>query len=328
MPKLITVVQKITLKNVEMNNRRSLFLLISVVMALLIGESIFLFIDLPVSILRLNIIAIIWSMPLVLFIGLSIIGIKCLETFEKQWFVKGWLFALFCSFALSVITGNRTLFPDRHIEYLMIPMCITSAYGLKKVFKGRMAIFHIPQVSKKLKPAFTRLPLLVTVGLILSSAVAVYPGQRSLEGINETISKPCINAFEWMGENLEKNYSVMAADLRLCRLAWAKGFNSTFEETGELWLSEDWKKCRYDLECHGNRIRVSHVLIDDVMRNDIIELGLWRNLNMSNQSYDKFLEQPFELIYRNVTLNAVGQEEHWIEIFEVNWTYIEKYFYF
>jgi hypothetical protein len=45
---------------------------------------------------------------------------------------------------------------------------------------------------------------------------------------------------------------------------------------------------------------------------------------MNNNSYDKFLDQPFELIYRNATLNIEMEEIHWTELYSVNWTYIEK----
>ena len=44
--------------------------------------------------------------------------------------------------------------------------------------------------------------------------------------------------------------------------------------------------------------------------------------------YDKFNKEPFELIYRNesaardpVTYEPIS----WVEVFEVNWTYIEEY---
>ena len=46
--------------------------------------------------------------------------------------------------------------------------------------------------------------------------------------------------------------------------------------------------------------------------------------NMTQEAYDKFLQLPFELIYRNATLDNQMKEVHWTEIYEVNWTYIEK----
>jgi hypothetical protein len=47
---------------------------------------------------------------------------------------------------------------------------------------------------------------------------------------------------------------------------------------------------------------------------------------MTNESYEKFSNQPFELVYRNATVNPDTEEESWTEVYKVNWEYIEEYF--
>ena len=61
------------------------------------------------------------------------------------------------------------------------------------------------------------------------------------------------------------------------------------------------------------------------MRNEVVHVGFGKIVYMANESYEKFKHPPFELVYRNATLNDRGEEVHWAEIYRVNWTYIDKY---
>ena len=47
---------------------------------------------------------------------------------------------------------------------------------------------------------------------------------------------------------------------------------------------------------------------------------------MTNESYEKFMYPPFELVYRNATLNQDMEEERWVDVYAVNWTFIEKFY--
>jgi hypothetical protein len=46
---------------------------------------------------------------------------------------------------------------------------------------------------------------------------------------------------------------------------------------------------------------------------------------MTNESYLKFKQEPFELVYRNATMNQDQEETHWAEVYLVNWTFIEQH---
>ena len=62
------------------------------------------------------------------------------------------------------------------------------------------------------------------------------------------------------------------------------------------------------------------------MRDRVVHVGFGDIVYMTNESYDKFLNQPYERIYRNATFNEELVEEHWEEIYAVNWTYIDEFF--
>ena len=69
---------------------------------------------------------------------------------------------------------------------------------------------------------------------------------------------------------------------------------------------------------------VTHVLIDDVMRDVSVNVHVLHSVYMTNESYLKFKQEPFELVYRNATVNQDNEEVHWAEVYSVNWTFIEQ----
>jgi hypothetical protein len=46
---------------------------------------------------------------------------------------------------------------------------------------------------------------------------------------------------------------------------------------------------------------------------------------MTNDSYLKFKQEPFKLVYRNATMNQNQEEVHWAEVYRVNWTFMEQH---
>jgi len=123
---------------------------------------------------------------------------------------------------------------------------------------------------------------------------------------------------------LDKNTTTIATDLRLSKLLWAEEFNSTYQFTGETWFTETWQECYKDLEEDRNHSRVTHILIDDSMRDTSVNIQLKTNFYMTNESYNKFLHQPFTLVYRNATVNQNMEEIRWTEIYSVNWEFIKE----
>ncbi|HVQ01455.1 MAG TPA: hypothetical protein VMT57_08075 [Candidatus Thermoplasmatota archaeon] len=296
------------------------------VTVLLSAEVMFLFVNFPISGIRMKPMSIVYSIPIVLFVGFGSMGVEYLRHVENRWFFQAWFCAILTSLLYSLFTMNSTLFPDRHIEYLSIPGCVLAAAGLMYFFREKR-----PHVSFSLKkqvptPYLQGVFAFVVGALVISNAVAVYPVYNSLDWMDESIPEPTVNAMQWIQENLTANTTVVATDLRLSKMLWADGINATFEDTNRTWTCSTWKECLPEFRPMHNRSHVTYVLIDDVMRDTSVNVRVVYSTYMTNESYLKFKEEPFELVYRNATVNQNGEETHWAEVYRVNWWYIALHF--
>jgi len=307
------------------SRKRAGILFAGTLICLLTAMLVFFFIPFPVSILRMNTTTLLYSIPVIIFCGISALGFEYLKELEGRKIIQGWFFAIFISFLFAFLTGDVNLFPDRHIEYLMVPMSIIAAYGLYRFFNNKFRVPTLPSLSLQKIPHRQWLFVGVTVFIILTNGMAVYPAKNSIGGINETISAPSLNAIQWMDEHLDKNQTMVASDLRLSKLAWADGFNTTFETTNEMWYCVQWHDCLQEMKGNETRGRITTIIIDDVMKTSVVNLALLRNVFMTNASYGKFSSDPFTLLYRNETTTASGEIIHWVEVYAVNWTFIENY---
>ena len=143
--------------------------------------------------------------------------------------------------------------------------------------------------------------------------------------MDESIPNETANAIDWINQHLESNQTLIATDLRLSKMIWAEGINATFEATNETWTSDTWVGCVTDFEATRNDHRVTHVLIDDVMRDVSVNIHVLQSVYMTNESYLKFSQEPFTCIYRNATFNQDNEETHWAEVYSVNWTFIDQH---
>ncbi|UCD14105.1 MAG: hypothetical protein JSW60_01440 [Thermoplasmatales archaeon] len=285
--------------------------------------------------------SIIYSLPLTLIFAFGVAGVRYTRFIPNGSFIRGWLLAILLSLVYGVLTNSSTILPHRHFEYIMAPLSIISLYGIRGIFLNlnyeRISKFtdrfrHIKKPSlyffKKSSLLQKRQPLYIAVILLLvtANAVSVYPSHVALNASYEAITDEDFAVIEWMGENYNKNDCVIASDHRLARVTEAVGFNTTLDESSIVWISENFTDCLYELEGIGkNHSRITHVIIDDIMKDKVVHVGFGQIFYMTNESYEKFSYQPFELAYRNKTINENMEEVHWAEIYEINWTYIEKY---
>jgi hypothetical protein len=80
-----------------------------------------------------------------------------------------------------------------------------------------------------------------------------------------------------------------------------------------------------------NYSKITHVFVDDIMKYDVVHIGIRKEgIYMTNETwtggYDKFLKQPFKLVYRNESMNLDSETLEpvsWAEVYEVNWSYID-----
>jgi len=133
-----------------------------------------------------------------------------------------------------------------------------------------------------------------------------------------------------MNENLDKNSTVAASDHRLERWIESTGFNTSKDETYNLWIAEDVSECIDELLGFGkNYSRITHVVIDDIMFNEVVHIGIRSegvvSVFMTDESYNKFTQQPFELIYTEESFNLDTDERlRWTEVYQINWSYIDN----
>ena len=267
--------------------------------------------------------ALLYSLPMLLLVSLSLAGFSDLKKTNGGIFIRGWSMALLLSFLYSLVSAN--FFPDRHLEYLIVPLCIPAAIVVKEMLEG-----HKEQDIKKaslrlvqpvLKHPHINVMAVIVVGIMcVSNIMVAYPTIDALNSIDERVSQPCINTFEWMEGNIS-NVSVVASDHRLSMILWAEGFNITYGETNHTWTAENATVCFSELK----ELNVTHIVIDDIMRETVINIDVGKYYHMSNESYEKFISEPFELIYRNATVNDIGEELHWVEVYKVNKSYFNIY---
>jgi hypothetical protein len=323
--KSIYNLKKTLMFNPAYSRKRALIYFTAGFVFILCAEFVFLFVNFPVSGIRLKPISILYSIPMLLFIGFGCLGVEYLKNVKNRWFFQAWLCAILSSFIYSLVTVNTTLFPDRHVEYLTVPACLFAAVGILYFFRFRERKVSL-SVKKQLSyPTIQVLFVLVVCGLVFSNAVAVYPVYTSLEWMDESIPNETANAINWINDNLDKNNTRIATDLRLSKMIWAEGFNVTYEDTNDTWTCDTWVGCVTDFEADENHYKVTHVFIDDVMRDVSVNVRVLQSVYMTNESYLKFTQEPFELIYRNTTVNQDNEEIHWAEVYRVNWTFIEQY---
>jgi hypothetical protein len=305
----------------------------------LTAMSVFTVVKLPWTNFSFTLLSILYSLPLLIVFSFGVAGFRYLRFIRNGAFVKGWLLAILLSFLYALLSNSRSLFPHRHLEYMMAPLSIITIYGIRAIFlQGNYQIFsqwkekylHISKASfhfsdrRRLVHKRQLVYLMIVVLLATTNAVSVYPSHVALNASYEAITNEDLSVLDWMEMNLDKNTSVIASDHRLARMIEAVGFNTSIDEASVIWSEENPAECVDELYGIGkNYSIITHVVIDDIMRERVVHVGFGNIVYMTDASYEKFSYPPFELVYRNATLNQAMEEEHWAEVYAVNWAFLE-----
>jgi hypothetical protein len=315
--------------------------------------AIFLFFETPWTGSTISLDVILLSTPFLIIVAISVTSIRYFYKKGNGKFIIGWLLATLISLVFTFLSDNEIILPHRHFEYMMAPLAVIVVYGLGGIFSDpeyKELLTGIDFRKKKLRD-FSRkmkisnkvriISLFIIIILVFSLASTVYEVHKSLNASIEEISKQDINAIDWISTNLDQNTSVIASDHRLSRIVegYPHLFNTTQDQTENLWETEIWYESIDELMGIGkNHSRITHIIIDDIMLNDVVHVRFGCSKYMINNSrgddtkyaaYYKFNdsdEPAFSLIYRNETTkkNPITFEPiHWVEIYEVNWAYIE-----
>lgn len=281
-----------------------------------------------------------YALPLVVVIGFGVAGFRFTRFIPNGYVIRGWILALLVSFVYVLITKNSIMPPDRHLEYIMVPLSVIAVFGIQGIlcaprfdffsrWKNAVQKINWPPVLRPRKKWFLKKPqflyIFVVIVLLATNAVSVYPGFTSLNVAYEVITDENIATIRWMDLNLDKNTSVIASDHRLARMAEAVGFNTTVNEASQIWITENLTDYLDELSGKGkNYTYITHVFVDNIMRERVVHVYFGEIFYMTNDSYEKFLYPPFELLYRNVSFDENGFEQRWAEVYAVNWTYIHS----
>ena len=275
-------------------------------------------------------------LPFLIALGFGSIGARKILSMKNGSITGGWFLAIGLSLIYGFISQNKIILPHRHLEYIMAPLSIMVIYGIIEVTKFDYKNISITRFRKiHLKKHQIIFPLLILI-LVTTNAASVYPSYLALEKLDtsyETITDGNFAAINWINENLDRNTTLVASDHRLSLLANAYGFNTTRDRARFIWNTSELDKYSFELYGKKQYDKITHVIVDDVMKYNVVHIGFnGTKIHMTNDTwtaaYDKFLNQPFELVYRNESLNinrVRNESAHWTEIYKVNWTYLEKY---
>lgn len=303
----------------------------------------FTFVKIPWTNFSFTPLSILYSTPLILIFAFGFAGVRSTRFIENGSFIRGWLIAILISLTFGLVTNSSTILPHRHFEYLMAPLSIVSILGIRLIFLDInydriYSSFNKHLSFRKSSKFFFKKSIMlpkrtipyvaVILFLVTANAVTVYPSHVALNASYEVITEEDFSVIDWMERNCDKNTSIIASDHRLARVTEAVGFNTTMDESSIIWICEDFSGCMKELEGIGkNHSRITHIIIDDIIKEKVVHVGFGKIFYMTNESYEKFSFQPFELMYRNATFNEEMIEIRWTEVYSVNWTFIEKYFY-
>ena len=292
-----------------------------------------------------TILSIFYSLPLVVAIAFGVAGFRYTWYMKNGLFIRGWTFAITLSLLYTFIADNTIILAHRHPEYLMAPLSILTVIGIGGIFsdpfyaglffnlKNKANLFADKTFRKIIFLQKSRIVQLIVISvLVVSLTSTTYIVHKSLGASDESITNEDMAVIDWMFLNLDANTSMIASDHRLARMIEAKGFNTTMDETVNIWEAENLSEYIDELIGIGkNHSRITHIIIDDIMKNDVVHVKFGVSKYITNETwtaaYDKFKKQPFELIYRNETLQIdtnTLEPVHWAEVYMVNRTYLES----
>ncbi len=167
----------------------------------------------------------------------------------------------------------------------------------------------------------------IIIFIMVMTGITAFPLMGKVAPPAQEVSDVVMSGIYYLRDFGDRNYTV-ATSHKIGTLIAAYGFNSSFEYDYKIWNQTSWVDCLDELEgLNGTYPPIGYVLITREMFEDgVYGYGDLHNpiappVMMTNESYAKFKEEPFELIFENHT-EDYGD---WVEIYWVNWTYIYEH---
>jgi len=244
--------------------------------------------------------ALLWYLPALLLFLFFIVGTRFVHFYDNGSFIYGWAIAIALSFLFGTVTKSHALIPYRHAQYIAPAIALLAALGIVKLYD---------LLNKRRRSALT----ISVSALLVLCTITAYPPTSATGGFNEGITHKDLEAALWMRDNVPAN-SVVASDHRLSSTIF--GFAKlmcTWDSAYDILHAESYEDASPQLkscDTPAGRKGIDYVVIDRVMLNDGVALLQWDNAEpMSERAFEKFFEEPFELVYEN--------GEVWV--FRVDW---------
>lgn len=291
---------------------------------------LFSFVEAPILDHKFSASAVLYAIPVILVFGFTVVGIPRIKLTKNGSFIRGWMSALVLSFLFALVTNSR-IEHFRHFEYMMAPISIIAVLGIARLLKDHHFSFvwnHSFKFSDRNIISYKKILYVGFIALIVSAnATTIYPGHSSMNMGYKIISEEDLSVTEWISGNISCNGTLFASDHRTERMLEAFGYNTTKNRASLIWTESELCDYIIHLDNKTYKYTVTHVVIDDVMRNLYVQKQDKKTLFdfMTNESYEKFSREPFSLLYRNETYDNNNKLIHWAEVYEVNWGYIDNY---
>lgn len=216
---------------VKWPGRRSIYVHMAVLGVAIFGSlALLTVIPLPTTMDTISVFTLAWYTPFLLLIPLAA-GSRRLSNFSTLGMVTiFWVLVLGASALYGLVTANPVILPERHPEYLAIPLGLMVAISLRHLIG--------PMPGGGLTPRRAVAFGLVAV-LIGANAWVAYPPPSALEGFQEGFTPQDLTLIEWASASLPAG-SALAADHRLSDLYFGlTGQPATWDTTPCLFLGEN-----------------------------------------------------------------------------------------
>lgn len=224
-------------------------------------------------------------LPLLFMIILAAPAPGFLRFYSKGLFIYAWLGAITLSMVAMTAMKSTVLLPYRHTQYLLEPLLILSAVGLRELYR------YLPigeGFSSRL------IATIMTVLLSLGVGYSAYPPREVIGNFQEGTLYLEMEGVYWIREYADDfsrgKEGKIATDHRMSSLIFGvAGVKATWDSAYDTLYARDYKNCSEEIY----RLNITGVFMDREIVKGAAMLQ-WENaLPISRESQEKFEAPPF-----------------------------------
>lgn len=264
------------------------------------GLAILLVVPLPSTGVEVTPFELLWYTPVLLLVPLAAGG-RALVSFARLGMAPYlWLLGVGLSALVMLATNNSVISPERHAEYLVIPLGFAAAVALGRLIGSWRAAGH---------PRAWVAGVMAVLLLVGANAVIAYPPPVAIAGFQEGFTPQDLALASWASASLGNN-ATLASDHRLSDLYFGlSGQPATWDTTPALFNGNDSLLADQELDSSYAPHCFHHidaVAVDATM----VQTGVALNpsdpaVPMSSAALDRLGTPTFALLYQS------GSQEVW-----------------